>query len=66
MGSWIPPLFPFRYPAEPAQFHPLALLTQPGQGVGAGAWVGDSPGALCSPQLRHKEGEPAKVLNEWM
>lgn len=35
--SWIPPLPPLGYPAEPAQLHPLALPTQRGQGVDARA-----------------------------
>lgn len=39
---------------------PLALPTEHGQGVDARPQVGDGLGALCSPQLWHKEGEPAK------
>lgn len=38
----------------------LALPSEHGLGVDARVQMGDGLGALCSPRLWHKEGEPAK------
>lgn len=46
---------------SPSGSIPLAVPIQLGQGVGAG------PGASCSPQLWHEEGEAGEGnLKEWM